>query len=185
MRPGHRPVFAKAHLRKAIVQMVEEHERSGKAEHTLGLPGRKGGGKLRRKKPGHAVPEPAQKRTCDGGKRGGFRFGQKLDAAHGFAQTLDEGHTGKGGKFRKAFIFHRAFKAAFTAGEHKGHIAGKHAVAPPAPIDLGAFQQDAAAPGHAEEEAYGRIHIGGEPADALAYPDDLRIAVHGFQPWSR
>lgn len=148
--------------------MVEDQLRPGQHQHALRLFRRHDRGQTGLEQGGHTESHPAVESTGDGREPVDLCRGLQVQALHQAAQAFHERQPLQDGERGKTLILDAQIQPPFMAADIQGHIAGQDTVASPAAVHLRAFQQDAVLLAHhAQIQADGRIHIGGQPAGLL------------------
>ena len=164
----HLAVSAQADLAQPVVQMVEDQLRPGQHQHALRLFRRHDRGQTGLEQGGHTESHPAVEGSGYGRKAFDLRRGLQVQVLHQAAQTFHKRQPLQDGERGKTLILDAQIQPPFMAADIQGHIAGQDTVASPAAVHLRAFQQDAVLLAHhAQIQADGRIHVGGQPAGLL------------------
>ncbi len=162
--------LAQADLAETVVKMVENQHCAGQNEPAVRLVRRHDRGQSGVEQTGHAEAQITVQGAGDGRQVGDVFRGRDLQTRHELAQPFHKGASFQPGQRREALVFHAQGQLAVTAGDEQGHVAGQNAVAAPAPVHLGAFEQNAVARAHhAHKQADGRVHVRREPAGGLPH----------------
>ena len=177
-------MFAKAHLTQPIVQMVEHQHGRGQHEQAVGLALRHDRSQLGVEQASHAKPKVTVQGAGNGRQVLDVGGGFNAQRSHECPQAVHKGLALKPAQHLKPCIAYIQSKLAVAAVDEHGGIAGQNAVPAPAPVNLGAFKQDAVTSAHhAHKQADGRIHIRWQPAGGLLQRQHvLRIPVRVHLP---